>query len=337
MEDTITIVISAYRRRDALELALKSVLNQSNPHWKVIIVADCCDQEFVQYFQNIHPKVKVYNLPKRCGNQYGPNSVGLFLTDTKYLCFLNHDDILLSDHLNLAINTLQEKGAQLYLGTGANCHLKNQNKYLEEEERLVFSEKNRTYAIWRCITQSNIYFEPSSSIVVDTTLAKKAGYWCSPSETPHTPLLDWLSKLMQQRPIICTSDQVSTLKFNLHHTQGAGGDYSSNHFLDQIPFYIYNPPEETRKLIEEDLSLAAERDLTLKPKLAEPLDVQKESQLIIEFYNYLNGVPPTVKGKKKDMTEFFLKVIQNRTGEHLTHFQSASSIVEQFKYSYGLE
>jgi len=330
MRDSVTIIIAAYKRAETLNLTLESIHKQLHRNWKVLIIADCCDENFLDQINDSDPRVKVYNLSQRSGNQYGPNSIGIYLADTKYIAFLNHDDIWLCDHLTTAIESLEIQKADFFMGTAAFCHFQNQSKFIERKNRLLFSEKNKPYAIWGCIKSKNLYFEPCSTIVVETGLAKKAGYWKSPTQVQTSPLLDWLCRIMKCQPIICFSDKLTTLKFNLHHTRSYGGDYSKNNYLAYIPYYIAEKPGTTRKLIQEDIASAKDRGLFVRDDLCKETSVKNEAQNITDFINYLHGKPFTHLKKKGGNADFFLKVIESRTGEKQIGFRTAEEIVTEF-------
>ena len=97
-DSVVTIIVATYLRHHALNIALKSIYQQTYPHWQVLVIADCCHESFEKNVDLSDNRVKFINLPKRCGNQYGPNSVGIHLADTEYIAFLNHDDVWVSDH-----------------------------------------------------------------------------------------------------------------------------------------------------------------------------------------------------------------------------------------------
>ena len=74
VDNSVTIIIATYIRYEALNLSLQSVYSQTYTNWKVLIIADCCDAEFISNVDLSNEKVQLINLPQRCGNQYGPNS-----------------------------------------------------------------------------------------------------------------------------------------------------------------------------------------------------------------------------------------------------------------------
>ena len=114
----VTIIIAAYLRYDSLNIALQSVYKQTYKKWNVLIIADCCDDQFLEKVDLSDSRVRLINLPLRCGNQYGPNSVGIHMATTEYIAFLNHDDLWLSDHLEIAIETMYNNS---YTSWGTDC------------------------------------------------------------------------------------------------------------------------------------------------------------------------------------------------------------------------
>ena len=327
---SVTIIIAAYQRVDALNLTIRSVCQQQYTKWRLLIVADCCSQDFLNQIDDSDPRVKVINLSHRCGNQYGPNSIGIHLAQSDYIAFLNHDDLWLSDHLTIALETMAKQNANFFMGTAAFCHHQNQHLYINQKRRLLFSEKNRPHAIWGCIKKKNAYFEPCSTIVIDTALAKKAGYWRSPGEVKDSPLLDWIRRVMKCNATYCFSDKVSTLKFNLHHTNNFGGNYSENNFLEFLPHFLQEDLDTLRQHVEEDLNLAEERGLVRREELTESTHSKDESQDIIDFLNFLNNREKESKSKRGKNEGFFLKVVESRTGEKLHRFKSSEEIIVEF-------
>ncbi len=230
-DEEVTIIIAAYLRYDSLNIALQSVYNQTYEKWNVLIVADCCDDHFVKNVDLSDPRVKLINLPMRCGNQYGPNSVGIHMATTEYIAFLNHDDLWLSDHIETAINTMNNNLSEFFIGKAAFCHNKHQEYFDEQDERSHFSEINNPEPIWRCIYGPNEFFEPASSWVIKTKLAKKVGYWFAPDKTIKTPLMDWLSRAVREKTVISYSNKVTTLKFNLH-------PFLSKPYFSRMVYYL---------------------------------------------------------------------------------------------------
>jgi len=64
-DSVVTIIIAAYLRHEPLNIALKSIYQQTYPHWQVLVIADCCDKSFKDNIDLSDNRVKFINLPKR--------------------------------------------------------------------------------------------------------------------------------------------------------------------------------------------------------------------------------------------------------------------------------
>jgi glycosyltransferase involved in cell wall biosynthesis len=167
----ITIVLSTYDRPDALQYTIESVQAQTIENWVLLVVGDACGPEtedVVAEFRD--PRIKYVNLPERCGEQSGPNSVGLALADTDYIALLNHDDIWLPDHLEIGLDGLKRSSADLFVSRAAFSI-----KTPLETDRLTFTEispprRRLEEAFWR-----PFFYRTSQQLDADPTRGAAAG------------------------------------------------------------------------------------------------------------------------------------------------------------------
>ena len=337
VDNSVTIIIATYIRYEALNLSLQSVYSQTYTNWKVLIIADCCDAEFISNVDLSNEKVQLINLPQRCGNQYGSNSVGIHLAQSQYIAFLNHDDLWLSDHLEIAIKTMKEKKADFFLGKAAFCHSKNQDICLEKKGHLMFSEINSPEAIWRCLSGPNSLFEPASSWVVKTELAKKIGYWMPPGKISTTPVLNWLQRAAKQNAVFCFSNQLSVLKINLHQiTNGNLPLYSSSEkYLDQLKKIIGSRPEFLREQVKNDILEAKEMQLITRVELENDCTKGPEEEILKK--KYLEFIESSInieedEGETKRMETFMLSTLSSRTGEVINKFPDIEALIDQMNF-----
>jgi glycosyltransferase involved in cell wall biosynthesis len=233
LEPTVSVVIAAYGRLNALRLALRSVAAQSLPASEVIVVCDCCPDEYIaELVGDCALNVRVVNLPVRCGNQYGPNSVGIRLAQGAYVALLNHDDVWLADHLEQAVGRLAE-GHDFFIGKAAFCHAVDQARWAGSLGRLVFSEYNQPSAVWRCLTGPFFLFEPASSWVVERQFARRVGDWASPEESYGMPIIDWVRRSVAEGASFVFGEQLTVLKLNLHDPR------AKLKYLGMMPFEKY--------------------------------------------------------------------------------------------------
>ncbi|MGA2159071.1 MAG: glycosyltransferase [Dehalococcoidia bacterium] len=91
----VTIVIPTFNRSFILGRAIKSVLNQTYPHFELIIVDDCSTdntEEIVRSFSD--ERIRYLRHNKNSGVSAARNT-GIIATQNKYVSFLDDDDELL--------------------------------------------------------------------------------------------------------------------------------------------------------------------------------------------------------------------------------------------------
>jgi glycosyltransferase involved in cell wall biosynthesis len=324
--ETITVIISAYQRPAELNRTLRSVYRQSYTDWRVLIVADCCSVDYVAAVDLSHPRVEMLNLPLRCGNQYGPNSVGIHRATTPWIAFLNHDDLWLPDHLEIALDTLRAQQADLFLGKAAFCHSVGQERLVPEHGRLFFSETNQPDRIWRLVSGPNWVFEPASSWVVRTALAQQVGYWSRPDTLEITTVMDWLRRCCRAGANFCFSPLVSALKLNLHHAGQGGGSgayQQASPFADHIEQLLAVDAQSLRSVLDQDLPRW--KELRLLNRIDGLLGDQ-EANIKGQFAEFcasgaLPSKQPTGAGQHA------LKTLQERTGEAFAAFLEPEQII----------
>ncbi len=335
-EGVVTVVVAAYGRPQVLNKTLQTVYRQTREQWRVLIVADCCPPAFVSQIDLSDERVRLINLPTRCGNQYGPNSVGIHLAETGYVAFLNHDDAWLADHLEIAVHALRENRADFFLGTAAFCHPRNQAEWSHREGRLVFSELNGARRIWRCMVGPSPLFEPASSWVLSTPLAKRVGSWQPPDSAYGSPLLDWLRRAARAGAAFCFSDEVTVLKLNLHHDRDPKTPIyeQEDALLRYLDFYIDNPPGVGRERIGSDVAMATNRDLLVRPELLRPSEMtQSELDIVSSYRAYLAGGPSPIDrpapAELDGFGDFARETLAKRTGERLDRFITPEELIRQ--------
>lgn len=158
----------------------------------MVVVGDCCAPETGDVIDDLaDDRIFYVNLDERCGEQSGPNTAGMYAARTKYVAFANHDDIWLPDHLELALRTLEEKGADFYCG-GAAISVEALDAQTGKT-RLGFrgvSPKGRNFE--EGFSKGPAYFEPVSCWVFRSDLLRRVGAWRPAANIYRTPLEDWI-------------------------------------------------------------------------------------------------------------------------------------------------
>ena len=251
----VTVVISTYNRPDVLGVAIKSVILQTFSDWKIIVIGDNSDKETEKVVASFNdPRIKYINLPFRIGEQSGPNSVGMALTMTEYLAFLNQDDVWLQDHLEYAIETLEKTTSDFFVGKCGFARKSNDiTGNLKEPIFDLVNPDNRTPDM--SFDKTLQLFESASSWVIKTEKAKKIGYWKQARELHRSPIQNWLTRAWRKKTMFVFGDKISVLNIRTHNLEKNRSRYAvksleHNFILDLLENHDFN---SLRRFVEKSL------------------------------------------------------------------------------------
>jgi GT2 family glycosyltransferase len=235
---SVTVVLSTYNRPDALRAAIRSVLRQTFPGWRLLVLGDHCEpstEEVMRSFTD--PRIIFANLPFRFGEQAGPNSVGMALAETRCIAFLNHDDVWLPDHLERALAALaaptsraaatlraappDARGADIFIGRAAVASRSVSDG--NDGRRPLFDKATpipgppRHHLFHRHFTVC----EPASACVFRGELARRVGLWRSHRQVHRSPLQDWFLRLWRHGARFVYGEEVTLLNLGTHYQRAA--------------------------------------------------------------------------------------------------------------------
>ena len=110
MTSEITVIVPSFNKKPYISECIKSVINQTYKNWNLIILDDCSNdgtQEFLNQLET-NKKVEVILLKKNKGPSFCRN-LGLRLTKSKYVAFLDADDFWDSNKLEDQINFMKKE------------------------------------------------------------------------------------------------------------------------------------------------------------------------------------------------------------------------------------
>ncbi len=254
----VTIVLATYNRPDALRAAIRSVLRQTRSEWRLMVIGDCCAPPTEKAVRSVpDARISYINLPVRFGEQGGPNSVGMALAETEFIALLNHDDIWLPDHLDAAIAALRRTGADVFMGRAAIAT--KSVGHVDGGRRPVFSEAApiglRPHQLYH---RHGSLFEPVSSWVFSTALARRVGHWSSYRTLYRTPLQDWLLRAWCAGARFASGEAITVLNLLTHYQyRSEAGCYatpSAEHlFADALLGRLSS--EEARAIVEREIGV----------------------------------------------------------------------------------
>lgn len=115
----ITTIIPTYRRPKLLRRAIKSVLNQTYPHFQVCVYDNASGDEtaeVVSEFAKKDPRVKYHCHPENIGALANFN-YGMKHVDTLFFSFLSDDDILLPEFYETALEGFEKHPEAVFSST----------------------------------------------------------------------------------------------------------------------------------------------------------------------------------------------------------------------------
>lgn len=139
--ETVGVVIPTYNRALATLRAVNSVLNQSFPATSVIVVDDGSDEE---EFLKLEDSLK--GLPVsliRSGHKSNPalmRNIGLAKLETKWVAFLDSDDIWFENKLEIQLSSAIKTGSKAICSNAER--LSTQAKYLLKDQTHFFKLKD---------------------------------------------------------------------------------------------------------------------------------------------------------------------------------------------------
>ncbi|MFE0021750.1 glycosyltransferase family 2 protein [Amycolatopsis sp. NPDC059021] len=172
----IDVVCTAFNRSDAIRPTIDSVLAQTVEDWSLIVVSDGSTDDTDDVVRSYSdPRIRLIRV-EPYGHPGGPRNVGVAAAKAPYVCYLDHDDVWLPEHLEVLLGRL-ESGAEL-VATGC---------VRVDEDGVERERTGLTDLIWHPEIQTvNVMFEPSRVGHARPLLAE-AGGW----STARAGFEDW--------------------------------------------------------------------------------------------------------------------------------------------------
>lgn len=110
IQDLITFIVPAYNAEDTLERTMNSIIHQSCPQWRVILVNDGSTDGTEQIGKNFAKQYADKMIYVRQENRGlgGARNHGMELVETEYVAFLDSDDWLMPDYVEKMLTALEK-------------------------------------------------------------------------------------------------------------------------------------------------------------------------------------------------------------------------------------
>ena len=137
----VSIVIPLYNAEDYIKMTLLSLRNQTMQDFEIVIVNDCSTDDSLNVIkkfkkeQSIGDKIKIIDL-ERNGGISNTRNIGLRFSTGKYITFLDNDDLLIPNALEIFVNSAEEWQAEV-----VHTHSHYQNpKDAPQGNRMMFRQ-----------------------------------------------------------------------------------------------------------------------------------------------------------------------------------------------------
>lgn len=168
----ISIIIPVYNSEKYIEECLYSCKDQSFKNFEIIVIDDCSNDRSSKivsgFFESSQMKYKIIQLNKNCGVSYCRN-IGVKNAEGKYVYFLDSDDVLAKDALEVLYSTAEKFFSPVVFGKYCRFSLENPRRECLEfddynVEKIIISYKElqaRIYAgtIWGGIILKSIIID----------------------------------------------------------------------------------------------------------------------------------------------------------------------------------
>lgn len=168
--ETISVIIPTYNRAEMIEYSIKSILEQTILPNEIIIVDDASTDNTESVIASLNNNlIKFIKLDKNSGAQVARN-VGIKNSKSKWISFLDSDDLWEKDKLQLQISELSKVNFNIYTVIHSNCY--------------CYDTKKDKKWVWEMpITENNCYedllLRPSTlfpSLLVSKQALEEIGY-----------------------------------------------------------------------------------------------------------------------------------------------------------------
>ena len=135
----ISIVMPLYNSEKFIKSAIESVLLQSFRDFELILVDDCSTDSTLEIVSKYDdPRIKIFHQKQNSGESSSRN-LGIEVANGKYIYFMDHDDMILPETLEIFINAAEESQAEVvYMNSWLNAkgEIVPQNSDVKVEKNL---------------------------------------------------------------------------------------------------------------------------------------------------------------------------------------------------------
>lgn len=139
---SVSILLPTYNRRNYLGEAVRSILNQTYSNWELLVINDGGEDvsDIIASFND--NRIRCYNRPHE--GKAATLNFGLSLVKSKYIAYMDDDDIVYPEHIANLVKTAEQNQADfVYSDTWAivvSPEGKEIRRYVENDQDVTFDD-----------------------------------------------------------------------------------------------------------------------------------------------------------------------------------------------------
>jgi teichuronic acid biosynthesis glycosyltransferase TuaG len=216
----ISVIMPAYNAEKFISQSIESVLNQTFVEWELIIVDDGSTDktsEIVKKYARTDKRIKLFY--QENGKQGKARNLAISKSDGKYLAFLDADDIMLPNHLDIQLKRIDFLKADLVF---SNCYIftklplnGDEKSYSVEDKCYESTEGINSFLEWNRI--------PILTVLVKKECVLKVGGFSEVSGIQNAEDYHLWLKLLLNNGKLCGTNKVHCA-YRLHTVSASNDD-----------------------------------------------------------------------------------------------------------------
>lgn len=197
MKNLISVILPVYNRAQTIEVAVNSVLTQSNPDFELIIVDDCSTDKTVETIANFRDaRINLFQLEKNQGAAAARN-IGIRKSRGSIISFLDSDDYYEPDFLKVSRDILKDTPPNIgFMWTGVRYRRGSELK----ETSWVPVFKENTYLTFL----HNLQIGTGAGVCVKREVFENCGYF--DEKLPAAEDTEFFLRISQKYDYVYTTD-----------------------------------------------------------------------------------------------------------------------------------
>lgn len=174
----VTVAIPLYNAEKYIARCLQSVLSQTYQHYEILVIDDCSTDNSPQIVEQIASQC---SNPIRLVRQEVNKGVGearnraIDEAQGDYLYFIDSDDIIEPNALQLLVDKAEENSAQISMGSYYVYHEGDSSRHWAKHEDYVAKSNNDFYRFVYTVTASSLLIHYVWNMLIDVSFLRRSG------------------------------------------------------------------------------------------------------------------------------------------------------------------